>query len=370
MDSFAPPATSYRGQFDGRCWDHQEEGAHVSRASVAWITFGGYPKSHGARAWITITTPFEPERSTLMLSTGGVDLAVFSIEPRLNPAGRRFTFPLPPAVLAAPAMRCTLTKESGRVRVISALLEIEQDLLPSVDLSDQYIMSQFASLGCDCELGFAQRAAGAEPLGLFRFAGTRTLFNLVHHLDTRFADIVRPGCLHAGVVGRDEGAEWFMGNATRNYIFHTWQHPSSISREDIIKQTEVKLGFLVRSLIEDIEDGIKIFVYKSKEFVDQHEILSLHRALNAYGRTKLFWVTEATRERPSGSVMWLARDILHGFLGGLLDNGQLGNGSGWISLCRDAHAVFAQARGDHLVSRTVKEIPFRRPPPDFRPLQR
>jgi hypothetical protein len=52
-------------------------------------------------------------------------------------------------------------------------------------LSDRELVIQFESLGDNCELGLVQRMAGAEPLGLLRFAGV-PLRHLIRAMEARF----------------------------------------------------------------------------------------------------------------------------------------------------------------------------------------
>src|SRR5271168_2182431 len=58
-------------------------------------------------------------------------------------------------------------------------------------LDDRDVVLQFESIGDNCELGLVQRQAGAEPLGLLRFAGA-PLRNLLRGLNARFANIADP----------------------------------------------------------------------------------------------------------------------------------------------------------------------------------
>lgn len=148
-------------------------------------------------------------------------------------------------------------------------------------------------------------------------------------------------------------------------MLHTWQHPDEITHDAIIEQTETRVRYLVRNLIEDIEDGEKILLYKSYEYLDHHEILALYRALARYGRPKLFCVTRSAPGRPPGSLNRLSGHIVHGFFDGMLNNGQLGNAGGWLSLCRDAYTMFQDGTPESVFSRTVREPSFTHQPPNF-----
>ena len=76
-------------------------------------------------------------------------------------------------------------------------------------------MLQFESIGDNCELGLVQRQAGAEPLGLLRFAGT-PLRNLVRALHARFANIADP----AHVRLNAENGEYMVKLTKYDFTYH------------------------------------------------------------------------------------------------------------------------------------------------------
>ncbi len=70
----------------------------------------------------------------------------------------------------------------------------------------QDLMLRFAALGDNCEFGLVQRQAGAEPLGLLRFAGfhipaERRLGRLIEALDREFEGVGRPETVRVGAAG-------------------------------------------------------------------------------------------------------------------------------------------------------------------------
>src|ERR1700709_963317 len=82
-------------------------------------------------------------------------------------------------------------------------------------LADTDLVLQFESIGDNCEFGLVQRLAGAEPLGLLRFAGT-PLRNLLGGLNARFADIADPN--HVRVVA--ENGEFMVKLTKYDFTFH------------------------------------------------------------------------------------------------------------------------------------------------------
>ncbi len=81
--------------------------------------------------------------------------------------------------------------DSRELGIWVASLQLAPLALPSIAppdaqaASDKTMLEKLQSLGENCELGFVQRAAGAEPLGLFRWANT-PLPNLLAALEASF----------------------------------------------------------------------------------------------------------------------------------------------------------------------------------------
>ncbi len=59
------------------------------------------------------------------------------------------------------------------------------------ELAEHELVLQFESLGDNCELGLVQRKLGAEPLGMFRFAGA-PLGHLLCAMRSRFEGMADP----------------------------------------------------------------------------------------------------------------------------------------------------------------------------------
>jgi len=65
------------------------------------------------------------------------------------------------------------------------------DMNAAAELSDRELVLRFESLGDNCKLGLVQRKVGAEPLGMFRFAGA-PLEHLLQAMRARFAGMADP----------------------------------------------------------------------------------------------------------------------------------------------------------------------------------
>ena len=224
--------------------------------------------------------------------------------------------------------------------------------------SDRALLDSFVSLGANCELGFVQRHFQLESLGLLRFAGTWSLACLIELFDTGFAGLGAPGSLRSTINLFEGKTEYMIWADHAGLFYHTWRSPDDISQEDVIAENETKLAYLGRKLIEDLEDGEKIFVYKHGSRGDLGEMLSLHGALNRYGPARLFWISRLEAGRRPGDVEWVGPNLLRGYMAGF-GRAEAPCVNAWLTLCRNAHAAFHMPPPQHAGRR---EEPAAEPP--------
>jgi hypothetical protein len=116
-------------------------------------------------------------------------------------------------------------------------------------------------------------------------------------------------------------------------------------------QTCRRTAYLRRQLLEDLEEGEQIFVYKfHRRNLTADELASLHRAVRSYGDTALLYVRYADAAHPSGTVEQADIGLFVGYISGF--NVSLENEArpidlpAWDKICRgalDLHLA-AQAR--------------------------
>ncbi len=112
-----------------------------------------------------------------------------------------------------------------------------------------------------------------------------------------------------------------------------------------MRENEIKVGYLRRKFLEDLQDGEKIMVYKRVVTQDPHEIIALHAALNRQGSVnKLLWVTQADDRHLPGDVEWIGDRLLKGYLGAIsLSDAHDFDPEIWLRLCRNAFVAFEAA---------------------------
>ena len=208
-------------------------------------------------------------------------------------------------------------------------------------------MQRFESLGDNCEFGLVQRRCGAEPLGLLRFANLE-LRQLLNGLELRFEGL-----------GERAGLEfWLSDGARREYVvrdrryalvFHTFLYQGEISEDELLEKQSRRLGFLVRKLLQDLENGEKLFVCKRNIPLTESEILALHAALKRFGSNTLLWVVPADDDHPAGCVDQILPGLLRGYVDRFApyENAHDLSLEPWLSVCVNAaKLVGCDAFGD------------------------
>jgi tetratricopeptide (TPR) repeat protein len=180
---------------------------------------------------------------------------------------------------------------------------------------DAALFAAFESLGSNilwgCEFGLVQRRFGTETLSLLRWSTIRPV-NLIAALRARFDGVGSPA--QTEVVAEQSGYQ--LHDKRFKFATHSFVSIDSMSIERMHGQACRRLGFLRNKLIEDLEIGDKIPVYKiggNAKLDDVHELFSV---LRGYGPVRLLCVALADSDNEAGSV----REIEPGLFMGYVDH--------------------------------------------------
>jgi hypothetical protein len=207
------------------------------------------------------------------------------------------------------------------------------------------LVERFQSIGDSCEFGFFQRACGAEPLGLFRFA-TTTVGGLVRGLQDRFAAFNSPENLRI-FLHNESDREFVVAIDAYFMTYHTWLKDTRFDIDKVRAFETKRLDFLARKFIEDLEDGEKILVYKSNGPAPRAKIEKLSKRLRSFGPVTLLWVTEADTAHRAGSVERLSDGLLQGYIDRFAPYAQADRPSlgCWLAICEQAHLASPGKQG-------------------------
>jgi len=217
-------------------------------------------------------------------------------------------------------------------------------------MADADLVLQFESVGDNCEFGLVQRLAGAEPLGLLRFAGAPQR-NLLGGLNARFADIADPN--HVRIVA--ENGEFMVKLTKYDFTFHAHVKIGDMAPDVLHRQQCRTIGFLTTKLMTDLETPTKVLVFRQNEPLSAADLVDLRIALSAYGPSILLWVQEASPGHPPGSVVVADERMMAGYVRRLAERESVPNldFESWMQVLRRAHAIAVQANQGRLVRLAV-----------------
>jgi tetratricopeptide (TPR) repeat protein len=185
------------------------------------------------------------------------------------------------------------------------------------------LMMRFEGLGGTCEFGLMQRYYGAEPLGLFRWAGIN-LVNLCTALGNDLAGIGEPEFTRLEVT---PVGEFVTSDSRYGLGMHTFMRDTGQDRDKLLQQLQRRMRFLREKLLNDLRDGEKIFVYRhmlSPHDRQLHRLLAALRAHNPANRLVVI------RMLPHGARGEVLRPFAPGAACGAIANGRRPvQGTGW-----------------------------------------
>jgi hypothetical protein len=246
--------------------------------------------------------------------------------------------------LAFETVTLTRSLEDPQVAATTAAADDASAVLHPMPLAE--LALKFENLGENCEFGLVQRRFGSEPLGLLRFSST-PLLKLIDALDVRFQDLGRPDLVD--VRASASGKEYMVLDKKFGFLYHPWVNLGDATPKEIHARECGRLPFLVTKLIEDLEEGRKIFVYHGMRSLSETMVLRLVTALRRYSKATLLWVEVQDENNPAGSVKELTPGLLKGYIDRFApgENAHEISLDAWTRICRNAYAL---ARRTELVT--------------------
>jgi hypothetical protein len=209
----------------------------------------------------------------------------------------------------------------------------------------------FECLGHNCEIGTVQRALGAEPLGLLRFAGNVT-HRLAEGLRDGFSKITAAS---THIFVRNDPGPVFKVHEENYYLWYsTGRAPGETNAAAVHAEQWRKFSFLQRKFVEDLKCGEKIFAVSRPEPMTEPEALALFCALNLHARNTLLWTLPGDPAR-AGEVEQLAPDFLLGHLGALEPVTFYASTDAWLSVMVNAYRLKKES-SSFLKKRTKKRL--------------
>ena len=215
-------------------------------------------------------------------------------------------------------------------------------LVPATSRADGDLVARFESIGDNCEFGLFQRQHGVARTTLLSYAGVADVFALADAIEHRFAGFAEGSALHIRAF-RDE---WMAAVPASRMNFHTGRAVGEMAEDRIRTEERRTLQFLAGKLIDDIEEGSKIFVYRTRRDMrggrdGRKGMDRLYEAMRAIGPARLLWVNEADGDHPPGTVIQLRAGLYCGFVARLAphDDAAAFDAEGWRALLALAAAL-------------------------------
>jgi hypothetical protein len=160
---------------------------------------------------------------------------------------------------------------------------------------------------------------------------------LICGLDNGFDGLGKP----EDIDPRLEGAtprEFMIHERAYGLVYHSFVYEGDRSIDAMREQEAVRLKFLRRKFMEELELAEKIFVYKRNTPISEEEILPLFLALRRHGDNTLLWVVPAERDRPPGTVEVMMPGLLKGYIDRFAteDNAHDFSFDGWMRVCANS----------------------------------
>jgi len=197
-------------------------------------------------------------------------------------------------------------------------------------ISDRHVMMRVCSMGDNCEIGFAQRAYGAEPLDLFRWASTPVGL-LAMMLKKKLAGI---GDIEVDTLPHD----YLIRHAEYRLRWHAFTNPAKVSVDELLNRERRRLPFLASKLIDDIAEGQRLFVLKSARPFDEALMARVLAAMDLFGRPTVMFVNAGAPVQ----LEWAGERIIRGSIPKFAHGGCVPRttvSADWLALCRQALAL-------------------------------
>jgi hypothetical protein len=231
-------------------------------------------------------------------------------------------------------------------------------LTPEV-LEQREALMHMQSLGINCEFGFLQRACGAEPLGLFRWTFA-PLAKLVTALEQEFSGLTSS---NAPIIKMNDDSEFVIEDRVYGFRHHTFMFASNGATLAMVKRGELlRVAMLTQSLLEEIREQRKLFVYHDANQSSLTEVRRLLAALNRGGPNTLLWMVGPKPTTRVGEVRWIEPGLIEGTVSGFqpsVDN-ILPNSvhrPSWLTVACGAYRLWRE----HLAVQTPAASPIRVP---------
>jgi len=196
------------------------------------------------------------------------------------------------------------------------------------------IVSEFESLGDNCELGLLQRQWGAEPVGLFRFSAITPPL-MIELLEAELAPLGDP----AHTLITYDSDELVVYDDRGYFWMHSFVQRDQMDEQKYLRQQNARMTFLKRKLLLDLKASNKIFVCKdSRSPISDTTLREMSKRLNHFASNLLLGIRLSDDDHPPGSLILLEPNIIIGHVSRMFSKvGSTSDAEGWKSVLLKAY---------------------------------
>jgi tetratricopeptide (TPR) repeat protein len=214
------------------------------------------------------------------------------------------------------------------------------------------LVMNFESLGGGghgCEFGVFQRGLGAESLGLLRWADIYC-DKLTDMLNAEFEGVGEPAHTDIFIPPHSGRPEYWTLDRRYYMAMRAFTLVEDVPPDRMARLVQQRMRFLRRKMIEDLQAGTKIFVYKNiMRTLTGEELDGLHSAVRRYGDNTLLYIAYQDAEHPNGTVEWRGSGLMVGYIDHFSHAPEtdafLGFAhSQFLGLCRTAYRMWNEGR--------------------------
>jgi tetratricopeptide (TPR) repeat protein len=223
----------------------------------------------------------------------------------------------------------------------------------AVDRRARDLVLQFESLGgrlLGCEFGIFQRDCGAEPMGLLRWADM-PYEGIVAVLECRFEGVGTEANTELFRSVASDGRSEYCSRDRRGFMFmRTFIYEDEVPFDRMYGSACRRLQFLARKLIEDLEEGNKIFVFRlTDRHLTEAELGRMHAAMRSYGDNTLLYVRHEDAEHRAGTVELAGPGLMIGYSDRfkVTPTGEIAATpptASWLKICQAAWELWSSLR--------------------------
>ena len=206
------------------------------------------------------------------------------------------------------------------------------------ELDDRTVLRNFESLGDNCEFGFLMQRGNVFGSGLLRF-NVMPVDQLLRGLASRFAGFPDRSLMRLERHDdRTGGHEYIVYEDGYTFAGHT-TITASLDEEGqtrLLDREHTRLAFLKRMLLDELDRGETIFVFKRNVVPSEAEVMALWLGIRALGHCSLLWVAPEAPGLPAGTVTLLAEGLYKGYVDRFAPytDAEDVSASCWMTICR------------------------------------